>query len=309
MNPHPMLFFNPDGQTFTFFGFYVDPATGTLINPDTRQRVFEKITISKELIQGIELQDRSLLRENISQVSKIQKISKILHVMGKKWATDGSTPLRDPDSSYELTMDNVLKMMGIYMRFRCNIPVIIMGETGCGKTRLIKYLCDLQKHPDQKQVENSNTIDFLSFLTNDTSYNENGIEYYKNQLIELDLSNNKIELIKIENLMYFENLKILNLSRNHIRVIDLKLISLIAPHLQVFDVSFNYIQKFSLLNVNNRGGMQTSATSYFYSIQLIYNYFLKDLIYINLSGNYISNILDLFSVTSNQLESSQEYCN
>jgi Leucine-rich repeat (LRR) protein len=152
-----------------------------------------------------------------------------------------------------------------------------------------------------------NTIDFLSFLTNDTSYNENGIEYYKNQLIELDLSNNKIELIKIENLMYFENLKILNLSRNHIRVIDLKLISLIAPHLQVFDVSFNYIQKFSLLNVNNRGGMQTSATSYFYSIQLIYNYFLKDLIYINLSGNYISNILDLFSVTSNQLESSQEY--
>ena len=27
---------------------------------------------------------------------------------------------------------------------RCNIPVIIMGETGCGKTRLLKYLCDLQ---------------------------------------------------------------------------------------------------------------------------------------------------------------------
>ena len=26
---------------------------------------------------------------------------------------------------------------------RCNIPVILMGETGCGKTRLIKYMCDL----------------------------------------------------------------------------------------------------------------------------------------------------------------------
>ena len=26
---------------------------------------------------------------------------------------------------------------------RCNIPVILMGETGCGKTRLIKYLCEL----------------------------------------------------------------------------------------------------------------------------------------------------------------------
>ena len=27
--------------------------------------------------------------------------------------------------------------------FRCNIPVVIMGETGCGKTRLIRFMCDL----------------------------------------------------------------------------------------------------------------------------------------------------------------------
>jgi len=30
---------------------------------------------------------------------------------------------------------------------RCNIPVIVMGETGCGKTRLIKFMCDLWKPP------------------------------------------------------------------------------------------------------------------------------------------------------------------
>ena len=29
--------------------------------------------------------------------------------------------------------------------FRCGIPVVIMGETGCGKTRLIRYMCDLAK--------------------------------------------------------------------------------------------------------------------------------------------------------------------
>ena len=28
--------------------------------------------------------------------------------------------------------------------FRCDIPVVIMGETGCGKTRLIRYMCDMQ---------------------------------------------------------------------------------------------------------------------------------------------------------------------
>lgn len=58
-------------------------------------------------------------------------------VMGLDWMTD-------PDKSYELTGDNAKKILAIHMRFRCNIPVIIMGETGCGKTRLIRYMCGLQ---------------------------------------------------------------------------------------------------------------------------------------------------------------------
>ena len=49
----------------------------------------------------------------------------------------------DPDESYELTTDNVKKMLAIHMRFKCNIPVIIMGETGCGKTRLVRFMCRL----------------------------------------------------------------------------------------------------------------------------------------------------------------------
>ncbi len=39
----------------------------------------------------------------------------------------------------------MLKMLAIHMRFRCGIPVIIMGETGCGKTRPIKFLCEVHK--------------------------------------------------------------------------------------------------------------------------------------------------------------------
>ena len=26
---------------------------------------------------------------------------------------------------------------------RCNIPVVVRGETGCGKTRLIRFMCDM----------------------------------------------------------------------------------------------------------------------------------------------------------------------
>ncbi len=31
------------------------------------------------------------------------------------------------------------------INYRCGIPVVIMGETGCGKTRLIRYMCDLAR--------------------------------------------------------------------------------------------------------------------------------------------------------------------
>ncbi|ETO18534.1 hypothetical protein RFI_18732, partial [Reticulomyxa filosa] len=43
-------------------------------------------------------------------------------------------------SNYVLTFDNILKMVAIFMKIRTNTPVILMGETGCGKTSLIKYL-------------------------------------------------------------------------------------------------------------------------------------------------------------------------
>ena len=49
----------------------------------------------------------------------------------------------DPDPTYELTYDNVMKMFAIHLRFRCGIPVVIMGETGSGKTRLVRFMCDL----------------------------------------------------------------------------------------------------------------------------------------------------------------------
>lgn len=54
----------------------------------------------------------------------------------------------DPFANYALTFDNILKMVAIFFRVRSNIPVILMGETGCGKTSLLRYLaqaavCDL----------------------------------------------------------------------------------------------------------------------------------------------------------------------
>lgn len=44
------------------------------------------------------------------------------------------------NAEYALTPDNLLKMILIMLRINSRLPVIVMGETGCGKTSLIRYL-------------------------------------------------------------------------------------------------------------------------------------------------------------------------
>ena len=41
------------------------------------------------------------------------------------------------DNNYAITNDNFKKMVLLFYRIKANIPVILMGETGCGKTALI----------------------------------------------------------------------------------------------------------------------------------------------------------------------------
>ena len=42
--------------------------------------------------------------------------------------------------TYVFTTDNYIKMIHILMKTRANVPIVMMGETGCGKTSLIKML-------------------------------------------------------------------------------------------------------------------------------------------------------------------------
>ena len=48
--------------------------------------------------------------------------------------------IREHLQKYEFTTDNYAKMVLIYLRIKANIPLILMGETGCGKTSLIETL-------------------------------------------------------------------------------------------------------------------------------------------------------------------------
>ncbi|XP_028413787.1 E3 ubiquitin-protein ligase RNF213-like [Dendronephthya gigantea] len=87
--------------------------------------------LKSQVVRGsTELDDMEFLTEDELQ-EKLEKIA-CMKLVGKK----------DLFTSYALTPDNILKMILIILRVRANVPVIIMGETGCGKTSLIRYLAD-----------------------------------------------------------------------------------------------------------------------------------------------------------------------
>ena len=137
-NPHPYIFFNPDGHTMTFLGFQISP-NGHLLDSNNQSVIIKENIMLPQLFNTLSV-NRVKLQENYNKLSKLEKIAKIASVVG----LDFGPNLTDPDPDYVLTLDNVIKILAILMRFRCNIPVVIMGETGCGKTRLIQFMCSLQ---------------------------------------------------------------------------------------------------------------------------------------------------------------------
>lgn len=71
-----------------------------------------------------------------------------LQILLQKVARENPLPLKkkylnDLSKNYALTADNLLKMVLIMLRIKANIPVIVMGETGCGKTSLLRYLAQI----------------------------------------------------------------------------------------------------------------------------------------------------------------------
>lgn len=152
MEPHPYIFFNADHSSMSFLGFNIQPCqrrnTLNAVDPSSKKVLIQNV-MPQKLYEGLNRQ-RICLTENFDRLPRSDKIKRISCVVGaQKGITDKSF---DPDPTYELTADNVMKMLAIHMRFRCGIPVVIMGETGCGKTRLVRFLCTLQK--EDKPVEN-----------------------------------------------------------------------------------------------------------------------------------------------------------
>lgn len=82
------------------------------------------------------LMQRVKIFDNFNTCIREQKLITLCRVMGLSYSV---IHLTEHLEHYVLTLDNCLKMMAIYLKFMSNIPVLIMGETGCGKTSLIEF--------------------------------------------------------------------------------------------------------------------------------------------------------------------------
>ena len=116
---HPYLFFNKDGTSITFVGFNVS-RNGDIQDPNKGNVVIERRAMTPQLHTGLR-HNQVDLSENYRYWNKNTMINKIGMVMGLEWSYD-------PDSSYVLTIDNVIKIMAIHMRFRYyNLAIKMKG--------------------------------------------------------------------------------------------------------------------------------------------------------------------------------------
>ena len=103
-------------------------------------------------------------------------------------------------NDYVFTMDNYLKMVLLFLRLRAGISTIIMGETGCGKTYLIKMLSLIYGQNEKLYI-----LKFHAGITDDMIIN-----FIKNTIKKVE--NDEDEIIKniydyINDNKYIDNYK------------------------------------------------------------------------------------------------------
>ncbi|KAI5615249.1 E3 ubiquitin-protein ligase rnf213-alpha [Silurus asotus] len=137
---HPYILFNADNESMTFLGFHIHNLNA--VDARTKVIVEEKV-INRTLFNQLNAQ-KVPFNINFEQMSRVDQLDILGRVLGVKI-------VEDPDDTYQLTLDNVMKILAIHLRFESDIPVVIMGETGCGKTRLVQFMCDLLRSGKQRR--------------------------------------------------------------------------------------------------------------------------------------------------------------
>ena len=125
--------------------------------------------------------------------------------------------LKNNFEDFLFTKDNFINMVMLYLRIRAGIPTILMGETGCGKTYLVKMFSLLFSQNAESfyclkfhaGITDDDIIDFLKKTKEQVIEDENKIikklkEYCTEEKERNKLSFQTAENKKKENMWFFE---------------------------------------------------------------------------------------------------------
>lgn len=93
--------------------------------------------IDRDLENSLNLNDMKL-EKDWTKVSQEEAIHFLHSVEGGELLKKSKNIAAPTD--YVMTIDNLLKLLSIQQRLKYGLPVILMGETGCGKTALVNFL-------------------------------------------------------------------------------------------------------------------------------------------------------------------------
>lgn len=145
----PYIVVNSDAQSISFLGIYLSREKKEFMNPNTNTPIKNDVIPSFASLIIPLLQQRVPLFKNFNDLDPEKKIITLTNILGLKSHIHAGNVR---DQKYELTVDNCLKMMAIYLRLISRIPVVLMGETGCGKTRLIRFFTKLYENEYKQRV-------------------------------------------------------------------------------------------------------------------------------------------------------------
>ena len=119
------------------------------------EKDFQTISIINSLYKKKYKRECIITFRNYKQTDYLYHLKNILNLKNpvessKKDEKNKLKSLEEISGDYVFTPDNFTKMILIIIRLRAGMPVIMMGETGCGKTALIKKLSELMNDGEEK---------------------------------------------------------------------------------------------------------------------------------------------------------------
>ena len=134
LNDKALIFINNDGQSFTII-------TCAPKNSDIYQKLESLFNSGAKFEEDkgkhFNIPDYNSMESNKEFLEIIKNIVNSQESIEKMIAKLGS---------YVFNADNFFKMVQILIRIRTGVPVLIMGETGCGKTSLIKAIAEINNY-------------------------------------------------------------------------------------------------------------------------------------------------------------------